>query len=175
MKRMTKDQLLQHYSRKQPQKFTQLDGFTEVRHDDVMRGDENGHALMGGETYELMSGAYAVRLLVTEGAEKHDVLALLEKMRRWIARDGISLATPPRLAIKLNNVLTNDPCALCGARTDPSGVDLFLDESASLVCDACGNLHAPELMRVLNASRARAVMPFRRHTTRPCEFDDVPF
>jgi len=174
MKRPTKDQLLQRYARRQPRQFTQLDGFTKVAPFDVMGGDDDGHALMGGETYELMSGAYAVRLLVTEGAEKHDVLALLEKMRRWIARDGISLAPPPRLAIKLNNVLTNDPCALCGARTDPSGVDLFLDESASLVCDVCGNLHAPELMRVLNASRARTVKPFRSqpHTA---DFFDIPF
>jgi len=154
MKRPTKDQLLQHYARRPPQRFTQLDGFTGVRFDDVMRGDEmhgdkDGHALMCSETYELMSGVYAVRLLVTAGTQKHDVLALLDKMRRWIARDDIVGAPPPKLAIKFNNALSNDPCALCGARTDPSGVDLFLEESWSLVCDACGDKHAPELMRAL--------------------------
>ncbi len=149
MKRPTKDQLLQHYARRQPQRFTQLDGFTGVTFDDVMHPDEEGHALMCGETYELMGGIYAVRLLVTAGTQKHDVLALLDKMRRWIARDDTLCAPPPRLAIKLNNSLSNDPCALCGARTDPSGVDLFLEDSWSLVCDACGDLHAPELMRAL--------------------------
>ena len=49
------------------------------------------------------------------------------------------------LAIKLNNTLSNDPCAICGARTDPVGVDLFLARSWSLVCGECGWKHAPEL------------------------------
>lgn len=34
----------------------------------------------------------------------------------------------PRLAVKLNNCASNDPCAICNDRTDPEvGPELFLD------------------------------------------------
>ncbi len=36
------------------------------------------------------------------------------------------MADDKRLAIKLNSIITNDPCAICDAHTDPTGVDLFL-------------------------------------------------
>ncbi|MEW6229373.1 MAG: hypothetical protein AB1700_15000 [Bacillota bacterium] len=58
------------------------------------------------------------------------------------------------LAIKDNNCATNDPCALCGARTDPScGPELFLADSWSLVCHECGEKHAPGLVRLLDLAR----------------------
>jgi len=173
--RPTQDQLLQHYARRQPKRFTQIDGFTAVKDDYVMKGDPEGHALTGGETFELMTGVYAVRLLITEGADKHEVLILLDKIRRWIARDGVSLATTPRLAIKLNNTLTNDPCALCGSRTDPGGVDLFLEESMRLVCDECGDRHAPELMKLLRAGRRPNGSTVQSHKTLFGEVTDFPF
>jgi hypothetical protein len=64
--------------------------------------------------------------------------------------------TCPSLALVENPVATNDPCAICGTRCDPTGVDLVLvDEAAegsrltwALVCDPCGREHAPELQRV---------------------------
>lgn len=40
-----------------------------------------------------------------------------------------------------NNGITNDPCALCGARCDPDGRDYFIGESWSLVCQACVDEH----------------------------------
>jgi len=54
------------------------------------------------------------------------------------------------LAIKLNNAASNDPCELCGRRTDPEvGPELFLDGSWGLVCYECGEKYAPELMGLL--------------------------
>jgi len=46
---------------------------------------------------------------------------------------------PLVLAIKTNNAGTNDPCIICGERTDPIvGPELFLDGTTLLVCYACG-------------------------------------
>jgi hypothetical protein len=58
------------------------------------------------------------------------------------------------LAIKLNNCASNDPCELCGFRTDPEvGPELFLEGTWALVCYECGNKHAPELMDLLFYTR----------------------
>lgn len=60
----------------------------------------------------------------------------------------------PALSIKWNNTATNDPCAICGARTDPAlGPELFLSDSWSLVCWDCGRKYAPELVQSLEAQR----------------------
>ena len=56
---------------------------------------------------------------------------------------------PTDLVIRLNTALTNDPCALCGQPTDPTGIDLYLAERPALVCSACGLFHAPALVRLL--------------------------
>ncbi len=61
---------------------------------------------------------------------------------------------PTDLVIRVNTVLTNDPCALCGRPTDPTGIDLYLAERSALVCHACGLLHAPALVRLLNLASA---------------------
>jgi hypothetical protein len=59
------------------------------------------------------------------------------------------------LEIKLNNAASNDPCEVCGARTDPeTGPELFLAGSWGLVCYECGDEHAPELVRCLSAYRS---------------------
>jgi hypothetical protein len=56
----------------------------------------------------------------------------------------------PRLAVKMNSVAVNDPCELCGKRTDPDlGPELFLDGTWALVCYECGDKYAPELTRML--------------------------
>ena len=57
---------------------------------------------------------------------------------------------PTDLVIRVNAVLENDPCALCGQATDPTGIDLFLAERPALVCHSCGLLHAPALVRLLD-------------------------
>src|SRR5829696_8338860 len=58
------------------------------------------------------------------------------------------------LEIKLNNAAVNDPCALCGRRTDPEcGPELFLGSTWELVCYECGAQYAPELMECLTVYR----------------------
>ena len=48
------------------------------------------------------------------------------------------------LAIKDNNCAGNDPCALCGARTDQAnGPTIFLADSYEVVCDDCARMCAP--------------------------------
>ena len=61
---------------------------------------------------------------------------------------------PTDLVIRVNTVLTNDPCALCGEATDPTGIDLFLADRPALVCHSCGLFHAPALVRLLNLASA---------------------
>jgi hypothetical protein len=61
---------------------------------------------------------------------------------------------PTDLVIRVNVTLTNDPCALCGEPTDPTGIDLYLAERPALVCHACGFLHAPALVRLLDLASA---------------------
>ena len=54
------------------------------------------------------------------------------------------------LCVKWNNCATNDPCALCGNRTDPRvGPEIFLEGTWALVCCACQEKHAPELAQML--------------------------
>lgn len=45
------------------------------------------------------------------------------------------------IEIKPNNCVTNDPCALCGARCDPWGHDPFVAGTWALVCDKCVEAH----------------------------------
>jgi hypothetical protein len=61
---------------------------------------------------------------------------------------------PTDLVIRVNSVLTNDPCALCGAPSDPTGIDLYLAERPALVCHSCGLQHAPALVRLLDLASA---------------------
>ena len=58
------------------------------------------------------------------------------------------------LVIRVNTVLTNDPCALCGEATDPTGIDLYLADKPALVCHTCGLFHAPALVRLLDLASA---------------------
>lgn len=61
---------------------------------------------------------------------------------------------PTDLVIRLNTALTNDPCALCGEPTDPTGIDLYLADKPALVCNTCGLFHAPALARLLDLASA---------------------
>jgi hypothetical protein len=55
-----------------------------------------------------------------------------------------------KLAIKLNSNINPDPCALCGAITNPNtGAELMLADEELLVCHACGREHAPALVALL--------------------------
>ena len=58
----------------------------------------------------------------------------------------------PEIVIKWNNCATNDPCAMCGTRTNPYvGPELFYDETYRLVCWNCGRKINPELIATLEA------------------------
>ena len=53
------------------------------------------------------------------------------------------------LCIKWNNAATNDPCAVCGRRTDPQvGAELFIEGTWELVCTDCGEKYAPKLVEL---------------------------
>lgn len=61
----------------------------------------------------------------------------------------------PTFTVQLNNAATNDPCAVCGKRTDPTvGPELFLSGTWALVCHACGERNDPILMRRLRVWQA---------------------
>ena len=42
----TRDELLAHYATREPVAFVQIDGFSDVSGDDVMRPDADGDAIM---------------------------------------------------------------------------------------------------------------------------------
>jgi len=50
------------------------------------------------------------------------------------------------LRLIINPSISNDPCAFCGTRTDPCGVDVVAGQA--LVCGDCSDHHAPGLARV---------------------------
>ena len=55
-----------------------------------------------------------------------------------------------KLEIEFNNVGTNDPCAICGARTDPIiGPEVFLAGTGLLVCRDCTAEHDVDLYHEL--------------------------
>ena len=83
-----KDAKLEHYATRDLTKFVQYDGFIMDYDDDfVLVPDEEGHCIMAGETQELMTGNYSVRVLITEGTDKEQVVALLKKILATI-EDG---------------------------------------------------------------------------------------
>ncbi|RPH48774.1 MAG: hypothetical protein EHM85_16040 [Desulfobacteraceae bacterium] len=51
-----------------------------------------------------------------------------------------------KIKLFLNNVLTNDPCVICGNRTEPGGLDFGIGKS--LVCVECAKKHAPEIVEI---------------------------
>jgi hypothetical protein len=44
-----------------------------------------------------------------------------------------------RIRRRRNSCVTNDPCAICGARCDPTGFDPFLKNTWRLVCEQCAH------------------------------------
>ncbi len=83
----SKEKLLEHYKHKEPTLFVQYDGFDlQDGGDDVMRPDDEGHWLSTRLTYELMSGGPNVRMLITPETSKDTILALLNKIKRWIRK-----------------------------------------------------------------------------------------
>jgi hypothetical protein len=57
----------------------------------------------------------------------------------------------------MNNLASNDACAICGKRTDPQvGPEFFLADSWALVCPDCADSIAPELAACLSDGRYQA-------------------
>lgn len=94
MERPTKEELLSKYAKKPVRRLLQLDGFSmwmgvcgEPPEPTELFPD--GYDVFAGETYELRSSGpdLAVRLHVAEGADRGQVLALLDKIRDWLTDD----------------------------------------------------------------------------------------
>jgi hypothetical protein len=81
---------------------------------------------------------------------------------------------PTDLAIRVNTVLTNDPCALCGQATDPTGIDLYLADRVALVCHSCGFFHAPALARLLDLASAANTFVRAEYEMFGVQSDDKP-
>jgi hypothetical protein len=103
------------YGGKKVVRLVQLDGHKVGGGDDIMPPDEDGHCLMGGETYELrnISGSphLPVRAEIYEDAEKQEVAALLRKMADWVERawdDSLSRKGQERLDKELRKMLEDD-------------------------------------------------------------------
>jgi hypothetical protein len=65
-----------------------------------------------------------------------------------------------KLCIKMNNCASNDPCGICGERTEPEiGSEVFLEGTNTLVCWRCANIHNPELVKSM-ADAAQSIMKF---------------
>ena len=82
---------------------------------------------------------------------------------------------PTDLVIRINTVLTNDPCALCGSPSDPTGIDLFLADKPALVCHTCGLFHAPALVRLLDLVSAANTFVRAEYEMSGIETDEKPF
>lgn len=60
------------------------------------------------------------------------------------------------IVLRPNNTLSNDPCALCGGRCDPVGLDYMLDGTSALVCEVCAKKYAPDLVAAYKQALAAA-------------------
>jgi hypothetical protein len=49
-----------------------------------------------------------------------------------------------KIELRDNNSITNDPCNICGERTEPCGYDFFAPWPA-LICHTCAEEFAPDL------------------------------
>ncbi len=78
-----KGKLLEHYSKKHPEKYYQLDTFNFF---DSVIEETPGEIVtcMGVETWELMNSPFVARLLVKDGADAAEVVASLKGMLRWV-------------------------------------------------------------------------------------------
>ena len=57
-----------------------------------------------------------------------------------------------RITLKMSNALVNNPCAFCGGRCDPGGLDFFAAGTERLVCDSCAKKYAPEMVKIQEAA-----------------------
>ena len=95
MKILEKAERIAHYMSREPVEFIQLDAFV---HDT----GKNDIDLFKVRTCELMSGAPAVRVLVTENTERSDVIRVLKTMLEFIQEDeDFMLIKEPKQGVDL--------------------------------------------------------------------------
>lgn len=84
--RTSKQELLEHYSQKEPVEFIQFDAFGNPEcFDSIIAPDEDGISLFAGESFDLMSGIWDVRVLITrERIDKQKTIRMLKKIIDWI-------------------------------------------------------------------------------------------
>jgi hypothetical protein len=61
-----------------------------------------------------------------------------------------------QITLMMGHVLTNDPCAICGGRCDPGGLDYVAKGTGRLVCDDCAKKYAPEMVEIQKAALSYA-------------------
>jgi len=71
-----------------PVKFIQFDDFTDPStHDGVVRPDKDGHSIWSGQTEDMMTGIYTIRVLVKPNASAETIIKGLKKIAAWIKKD----------------------------------------------------------------------------------------
>ncbi len=77
------------------------------------------------------------------------------------------------LCIRWNNAAVRDLCAVCGAECKPGmGLGLFTRDGG-IVCDACGEIHAPALAAVVQCPEARDAAWAAQFNVRVSEPEEV--
>jgi hypothetical protein len=151
-----KQQLCEQLVDKPLQVLTQFDGFAKLKGLDVLDPDEHGFAVTGGKAEELFNGAWDMRLFIKPETSRNNALALLDRMRDWIARSHewpmfeYNRRDRPSLAIQVTPAGDSD-CALCagGFRCELDGPGLVVAGTGEPVCYSCGRKHAPILEHAL--------------------------
>jgi len=87
MMEKTTGELLNHYAKREPKEFLQIDGWYGGKWvgDSVIATDKNGYSMTGGATVELMIGA-DVRILIDPSTPASEAVVLLQKAIDWLNR-----------------------------------------------------------------------------------------
>ena len=85
----SKGDLLEHYCRREPKRFLQIDSWQQQGRDSVYTPDEDGDVISTGYTHELMHG-HPVRVLIEPGTPTRDAVRMLRKIRESLKQGQYS-------------------------------------------------------------------------------------